>query len=82
MLINRYQPSFSGKYKINIKNKPEEIFYVVNLSINPYVKIKPAKPEGDIQNGGLNYIAEVPDKLDNSFSNNLEANKIRFNKIV
>ena len=64
------------------QDKPDEIFYVVNLSINPNVKIKPAKPEGDIQHGGLNYIAEVPDRLDNSFSENLEANKIRFNKIA
>lgn len=82
MLINGYSPSFSSKYKINIKDKPDEIFYVVNLSINPNVKIKPAKPEGDIQHGGLNYIAEVPDRLDNSFLENLEANKIRFNKIA
>lgn len=82
MLINSYTPNFGSRYKINIKDKPEEIFYVVNLGINPNVKIKPAKQEDDIQNGELNYIAEVPDRLDRSFSENLEANKIRFNKIA
>ncbi len=82
MQINNYQPGFHGKYNINIKNKPDEIAYLFNLSLNPRVELIPAKNEGDINEGGLNYIAEVPEKYDEYFFNNLQSNNIRFNKMV
>ena len=83
MLINKMQPSFSGKFQINIKDeKPEQIFYVANMSINPDIKVRPANSDESISAKGANFIVDVPDEMDQTFSKMLKSQNIRFNRLA
>lgn len=78
MNVNFSKPSFHGKLHVQVKQEPEQIIPILELSINPNVQIR-EKASG--KDKDLHYILETDDRLIPSLKQYLVNNNISFNTL-
>ncbi len=82
MSVNFSKPSFGAKFNVSVKKEPEQIIQLINLSINPNIKITDRKNPYCKDDSHLCYTFHTADEYSESLKQFLKDNDISFYEIA